>query len=249
MLSERVIATDVARRLQERGFRAYFVGGCVRDKVLGNEPGDHDVATDAPLVVVEELLCPISEGPPECGMNYPVRKFKIGGYKIDVTSMKNGSLVDDTMRRDFTMNAMFEDPIVGGIIDLLNGRKDMQDGLLRGVGDVEEHMVDDTRRMIRAPRFASKMLYRIDEPIWRATHRLAHLVRDIKTEWLVKECQSLMAGAKPALGLNFIVETGLVNHLPEEALEILRLTRGTTFLTPTPASAPRLAWCRQLEVA
>ncbi|MBX9667547.1 MAG: hypothetical protein K2X93_08010 [Candidatus Obscuribacterales bacterium] len=248
MLSERVIATDVASRLRERGFRAYFVGGCVRDKILGQEPGDHDVATDAPLTVVEEVLCPISEGPPECGSNYPVRKFKIGGYKIDVTSMKNGSLLDDTMRRDFTMNAMFEDPIAGGYIDLLNGRKDMAEGLLRGVGDVEEHMVDDTRRMIRAPRFASKLSYRIDAPIWRATQRLAHLVRDIKAEWLVKECQSLMAGAKPALGLNFIVETGLVNHLPEEALDVLRLTGGKSVI-PIRTTGPVQGWTKRLEFA
>jgi tRNA nucleotidyltransferase/poly(A) polymerase len=219
MLGERETAVGVARLLQERGFVALFVGGCVRDKVLGLAPGDFDVATNAPLDLVEALITPLAEGAPRRGSNYPVAKFKINGYAIDVTSMKNGSLVDDTNRRDFTMNAMFEDPISGELFDLLHGLDDIRRGIVRGVGDVVAHMKDDRRRMLRAPRFASKFGFYIDVDVWTASRTCAHLVSDIDPEWMVKECRAMGQGPYRRLAWEFLVWTGVIDYIPQGVVD------------------------------
>jgi tRNA nucleotidyltransferase/poly(A) polymerase len=215
VFNERGIATDVARLLQCHGFDAYFVGGCVRDKILGLEPNDFDVSSNAPLSEVLSLISPMSETAPVIGTNYPVAKFTIRGFKIDVTSMKNGSLTDDTNRRDFTMNAMFENPVTGEVVDLLGGVSDLTEGVLRGIGDVDEHMVDDTRRMLRAPRFAAKFGFEIESSIWCATRRHAHLVASLDSDWVAKECRTMVACSRPDLARNFVMGTGLLDFIPE----------------------------------
>jgi len=204
--------------LQGHGYDAYFVGGCVRDKLLGLSPSDYDVSTNAPLAFVERVLSPIAEGAPLRGTNYPVAKFMIDGFKIDVTSMKNGSLIDDSNRRDFTMNAMFENPVTGEVIDLLGGAADMARGVLRGIGNVDEHMVDDKRRMLRAPRFASKFGYRIEESIWNATRKYAYLVASLDAKWVDGECRSMMSGARSDLAFAFVQETGLLDVMPSSVV-------------------------------
>lgn len=214
MLGEREIAVAVARQLQERGYTALFVGGCVRDKVLGLSPSDYDVSTTAPLAVVKELITPMAEGIPKAGSSYPVAKFVINGFHIDVTSMKNGSLVDDTNRRDFTMNAMYEDPLTGEIFDLLHGRRDMELGVLRGIGNVVSHMKDDIRRMVRAPRFAAVFGYQIHADVWSASKQCAHLVRDINQEWLANEMKTMATGAHLQMAWDFLAWTGVVDHIP-----------------------------------
>lgn len=218
MLGEREVAEAVARQLQGQGYKALFVGGCVRDKVLGLKPSDYDVATTAPLEVVERMFRPLSVGTPKRGSSYPVAKFIINGFHIDVTSMKNGSLVDDTNRRDFTMNAMYEDPLTGEIFDLLNGRGDMARGVLRGVGDVVATMKDDTRRMVRAPRFASVFGYQIHMDVWSASFQCAHLVAGVNQEWLANEMKSMAAGAHLDAAWDFLTTTGVLAYIPTEML-------------------------------
>lgn len=235
MSRERETAVAVARQLQEQGFIALFVGGCVRDKVLGLTPSDYDVATNAPLDVVKSLITPMAEGAPRRGSNYPVAKFTINGYRIDVTSIKNGSLVDDTNRRDFTMNAMYEDPISGQMYDLLYGRSDMQRGVLRGVGDVVTHMKDDIRRMVRAPRFASVFGYRIHADVWSATYQCAHLVLEINQEWLADEFKKMAQGAHLQMAWNFLLWTGVLEYLPSEMVSECFTGRGIqTYPGPGP---------------
>lgn len=236
MLKEREVAERVARLLHNQGWNAWFVGGCVRDKLLGLEPSDYDVATDAPLSVVEEQITPLADGVPTRGTNYPVAKFKIGGFGIDVTSIKNGSLLDDTNRRDFTMNAMYEHPFTGEVIDLLDGQGDMRRGVLRGVGDVVAHMKDDKRRMVRAPRFASRLGYVIDADIWSASNECAQLVHDIDREWLAKECQSMAQGKFLHLAWAFLVWTGVLDHLPCTLVEECFASRGLRGLGATSSS-------------
>ncbi|MDZ4833238.1 MAG: hypothetical protein SGJ27_05495 [Candidatus Melainabacteria bacterium] len=219
MLGERETATDVARLLQERGFIALFVGGCVRDKMLGLAPCDYDVATNAPLDAVEALITPLAQGVPTRGTNYPVAKFNINGHKIDVTSLKNGSILDDSNRRDFTMNAMYEDPISGRLYDLLGGADDMKRGVLRGVGDVVAHMKDDRRRMLRAPRFAARFGYTIDDAVWNASNQCAEMVREIDPEWVAKECRSMAQGSFMHMAWSFLVFTGVLKYLPAALVE------------------------------
>ena len=168
-------ATEVVRRLQEEGYDAYIVGGSVRDLLLGKVPKDYDVATDA----IPEEVKTVFPRARLIGRRFRLAHVRLGGTLIEVATFRGpqvnddddhkhdngrilrdnvwGSLEEDAVRRDFTINALFMDPVSGDIQDFVGGYKDLSERKLRLIGDPVTRYREDPVRLLRAARFVAKL--------------------------------------------------------------------------------------------
>src|SRR3954468_14366645 len=177
-MTEREFATDVVRRLEEAGHQALWAGGCVRDELLGQTPKDYDVATDArPEQVrrlfrrtvavgesfgVVEVLGPRREGMPlrvQAATFRTDRRYLDGRHPEEVVF---SSAREDALRRDFTINGMFFDPLQGRVIDYVGGQADLRARVLRAIGSASERFAEDKLRLLRAVRFATRFDLTLD---------------------------------------------------------------------------------------
>src|SRR5262245_8918169 len=160
-------ASDVVRRLRAAGFETYLAGGCVRDRLLGREPGDYDVATAAPPDQVRKLFRRTVGVGAAFGVilvldrdfQFEVATFRSDDAYVDgrrPTAVHFGSAEKDAQRRDFTVNALFQDPETGRVIDFVGGEADLRAGLVRAIGDAAARIREDRLRMLRAVRFAAR---------------------------------------------------------------------------------------------
>lgn len=193
--------------LQENGFEAYVVGGCVRDRLLGRVPKDWDICTSAsPQQVIEVfgdkrvIETGLQHGTVTIVMPdglYEVTTFRVDGAYSDnrhpdeVKFVK--SLEKDLARRDFTINAMaYNDR--RGLVDPFGGEKDLADGVIRCVGDAAARFHEDGLRLMRALRFASKYGFRIEDGTAEAMHKCSHLLKNIAVERINTELCRLLCG-------------------------------------------------------
>src|SRR5687768_2488329 len=187
--STREDALAVVRRLRDAGHVAYFAGGCVRDALLGLEPKDYDVATDAPPDRVRELF-PRTQA---VGAAFGVILVRQGRSQIEVATFRKdlayadgrrpegvvfSTAEEDAKRRDFTINGMFFDPIEEKVIDYVGGQRDAVDRVLRAIGLADERFAEDHLRLLRAIRFAARFGLTIEPSTREAIARnVPHLVR------------------------------------------------------------------------
>lgn len=172
-LSLREAATEVAGQLVDAGHETYFAGGCVRDRLLGLEPTDYDIATDARPEVVADIF-PHARG---VGAHFGVMLVPAGGHSVEVATFRSdgayedgrrpsevifGSAEADANRRDFTINGLFEHPRTREVIDFVGGRSDLEARILRAIGAAEERIDEDRLRMLRAVRFAARFSLEVD---------------------------------------------------------------------------------------
>ncbi|MEC8321903.1 MAG: CCA tRNA nucleotidyltransferase [Planctomycetota bacterium] len=173
-LSPRDAARSVADQLVSAGHETYLAGGCVRDRLLGIEPTDFDLATDARPERVTELF-PHARG---VGAHFGVMLVPAGGRTIEVATFRSdGRYVDgrrpsevsfgtaeaDALRRDFTINGLFEHPTSGEVVDFVGGRSDLEAKVLRAIGDADGRIEEDRLRMLRAVRFAARFELEVEE--------------------------------------------------------------------------------------
>jgi len=203
----------VVRRLQEEGYEAYIVGGSVRDLLLGKVPKDYDVATDA---IPEEVKTVF----PRCriiGRRFRLAHVRLGGTLIEVATFRGpqvsedddhkhqngrilrdnvwGSLEEDAVRRDFTINALFLDPVSGDIQDFVGGYKDLAESKLRLIGDARTRYREDPVRLLRAARFIAKLGIEPATETLAPITEMAHLLHDIPPARLFEEvCKLFMTG-------------------------------------------------------
>jgi len=206
-------ATEVVRRLQDDGYEAYIVGGSVRDLLVGKVPKDYDVATDATPEEVKTVF-------PRCrliGRRFRLAHVRLGGSLIEVATFRGpqestdarhthatgrilrdnvwGSLEEDAVRRDFTMNALFLDPISGEIQDFVGGYKDLAERKLRLIGDPVTRYREDPVRLLRAARFVAKLGVELEQGTAAPVVELAPLLNDIPPARLFEEfCKLFMTG-------------------------------------------------------
>src|SRR5690348_15006489 len=171
-LSERDFAIDVVRRLRDAGYEALWAGGCVRDELLGLMPKDYDIATSAHPEQVRHLFrrtiaVGMSFGVIEVlGPRNPdeLLKVQVATFRSDV-SYSDGrhpdavifsSSREDALRRDFTINGMFFDPLENRLIDYVGGQDDLRARILRAIGDAARRFDEDKLRMLRAVRLAAR---------------------------------------------------------------------------------------------
>lgn len=194
--------------LQEAGFEAYAVGGCIRDSLLGRTPNDWDITTSAKPMEVKALFSHTIDTGIQHGTvtilldreGFEVTTYRIDGEYEDGRHPKEvsftGSLEEDLKRRDFTINALAYNE-TAGLIDIFEGQKDLKDGIIRCVGNAEERFTEDALRMLRAIRFSAQLGYRIEENTLAAIHRLAGNLEKISAERIQTELLKLMVSPHP----------------------------------------------------
>src|SRR5436853_6425461 len=184
-MTGREFATDVVRRLRAAGHAALFAGGCVRDMLLGREPDDFDVATDATPELVQKLFkrtaaFGVSFGVVEVLGPKPLT-VQVATFRSDVSysdgrhpdAVVFSSPEEDARRRDFTINGMFFDPLAQTVIDYVGGQEDLGDGILRAIGDPAQRFAEDKLRLLRAVRFATRFHLTMDPATAAAVRALA----------------------------------------------------------------------------
>lgn len=194
--------------LQEAGFEAYAVGGCIRDSLLGRTPNDWDITTSAKPMEVKALFSHTIDTGIQHGTvtilldreGFEVTTYRIDGEYEDGRHPKEvsftGSLEEDLKRRDFTINALAYNE-TSGLIDIFEGQKDLKDGIIRCVGNAEERFTEDALRMLRAIRFSAQLGYRIEENTLSAILKLAGNLEKISAERIQTELLKLMVSPHP----------------------------------------------------
>ena len=230
-------ATHVAHVLQDAGHTAYFAGGCVRDELLGLHPTDYDVATDATPDRVGELFRSTAHvgasfgvvivrlsGTDRLGLTAPVQievaTFRADGSYSDRRRPDNvrfATASEDAQRRDFTVNALFLDPIApadgesidGHVIDLVGGIADLRSGVIRAVGDPDARLEEDHLRALRGVRFAARLGFTIDPRTAEAIRGHAAHLAGVSTERIGDEIRRMLAPPSRARAIRLMRELGL----------------------------------------
>jgi len=220
-------AADIVRRLREAGFAAYWVGGCVRDFVRGEKPGDYDIATSARPEEVRKIFSrtiPVGERfgimlVVEQGRTYEVATFRTEEGYDDGRRPSHISFAtprEDVERRDFTMNGLLMDPQSGEIIDYVNGRRDIERHLIATIGEPERRFAEDRLRMLRAIRFAANLDFTIAPDTLAAIAKNAEAIQCISAERICAELTAILVGSGARRGMELLSDSGLLKVvLPE----------------------------------
>jgi len=221
-------AAEIAAALQRGGFIAYFAGGCVRDRLLGLEPKDYDIATDATPEQITEVF-PKARG---VGASFGVMLVHRGGHTIEVATFRRdgvyedgrrptrvhfGSAEQDARRRDFTINGLFEEPAGGRVIDFVDGVADLQARRLRAIGSAEERLAEDRLRMLRAVRFAARFDLKVDPGIDAAIRRHGRELLGVSRERIGGEMRRILSHPTRARGVHLVEDLGLAAAVLNEA--------------------------------
>ena len=216
------IGTNVAKKFIDEGYQAYVVGGCMRDAILGREPKDADIATNAPIEVMVKLFPDAKVVFPE---KYQVVRLEFDFIHIEVVRMRRDvkslgrqaeveftdDIEEDLKRRDFTINAIALDPSVPAIIDPFDGMGDLFSKTIRAIGDPQIRFIEDHLRILRAVRFAAQLGFEIEQKTAEAIRMLSALVADLSPQWLWRELSKGME--KPAQLKKLLLEFNLWEHL------------------------------------
>ncbi|WP_298135510.1 polynucleotide adenylyltransferase PcnB [Acidiferrobacter sp.] len=194
-------ARQVVERLQDAGYTAYLVGGCVRDLILGKEPKDFDVVTQARPEEIRQVF----RNARLIGRRFRLAHVHFGREIVEVATYRAtpsldpqdddgnvfGTLEEDAFRRDFTVNALYYDPQEGLVTDYVNGLDDLSHGRLRVIGDPEARFREDPVRMLRAVRFAAKLHLQLTEEGRRLLPALGPLLQEVPPARLFEEVLKL----------------------------------------------------------
>lgn len=224
------LSREVAERLRGAGRQVYYVGGSVRDELLGVEVHDRDLTTDATPSELKSLF----PGALEVGAHFGVMLIRRDGVEVQVatfrteSSYRNGrhpeevrfetDVVADLRRRDFTINALLQNPLTGEIVDPLGGMADLRAGILRAIGDPAERFQEDHLRMLRAVRFAARLGFEIEPGTMAAIQALAPQIHRISAERVRDELLRILTEGGARRGFELLDESGLlIEILPEVA--------------------------------
>lgn len=236
-------ATSIVRTLRQNGFQAFLVGGCVRDLLLGREPKDYDVATNATPEQVMSIfpetyavgvqfgvvLVPASDGGrANDGANLAprsVNEVEVATFRSDIgyTDGRHPDQVrfsrdprEDVARRDFTINGMLLDPISGEVLDFVGGQKDLAAGIVRAIGEPDRRFAEDKLRMLRAVRFAARFEYTIESETFAAIQELVGSIHVVSRERVRDELTRMLTEEHPRRAFELLDESGLIKEvLPE----------------------------------
>lgn len=211
----REAAARIAATLSHAGFVAYFAGGCVRDHVLGIDPADYDVATDA----TPEQIAGIFPSARGVGEAFGVMLVRMGGRTVEVATFRSEggyidgrrpsevrftNAVEDAQRRDFTINGLFQDPQTGAVIDHVGGQQDIADRRLRAIGDPDARFREDRLRTLRAARFAARFALTVDPATAAAARHYAPDLAGVSRERVGQELRKMLAHHSRAEGLALV---------------------------------------------
>ena len=235
-MNARAFAEQVCRTLRSKGFQPFLVGGCVRDILLGREPADYDVSTDATPSQVEEIF----PGSLTVGAKFGVvivpevgaepadarrQQVEVATFRSDM-GYSDGrhpdrveytkSPQDDVKRRDFTINGMLLDPETEEVLDFVGGQDDLRAGIIRAIGDPETRFREDKLRMVRAVRFAARFDYAIEPKTMQAIQKLAAEISQVSMERLRDELTKILTEGAARRGFELLDQSGLLVYLLPE---------------------------------
>jgi poly(A) polymerase len=227
MPDKKQIALNILTRLRGLGYEAYFVGGSVRDLLLKKKPKDFDIATNAtPDIVERSFPRTVPVGAQfgvmlvvEEGLSFEVATFRSDkGYqdgrhpsRIEFTNAK-----EDAIRRDFTVNGLFYDPIQKKVLDWVGGQNDLKKKMIRAIGDPNKRFTEDKLRLLRAIRFASVLGFKIEPKTMASIRKLAPQIKVVSQERIREELIKMFTGPDPGLAMRLLDKSGLLKViLPE----------------------------------
>ncbi len=226
-MKPRDIALNILRTLHAAGHEAWFVGGCVRDELRGMAPKDFDIATDARPEQIEALF-PNTLG---VGKSFGVmlvleenEQFEVATFRAESgyadgrrpDTVTFGDAKADALRRDFTINGLFLNPVTGELRDWVGGEADLKAGVLRTIGDPAERFGEDHLRLLRAVRFAAQLDFQIEPATFAAVQQHSEKIKRVSAERIRDELLKLFRPPHAARGLDLLRDSGLLAHvLPE----------------------------------
>jgi poly(A) polymerase len=220
-------AIAIIKRLRQEGYESYLAGGCVRDMLLRKTPQDYDITTNAkpndivrifpktiPVGAQFGVMLVIIEG-----RTFEVATFRQDGPYLDgrrPAHVRYGSLQEDILRRDFTINGMVYDPIADRIIDIVGGQRDLENKLVRAIGSPRARFEEDRLRMLRAVRFAASLGFAVESETFRAICELAPGIGQISWERIGDEITRILTEGGAKVGFELLDQTGLLKILLPE---------------------------------
>jgi poly(A) polymerase len=221
-------ATDIVKKLRKSGYAAYFVGGCVRDMVMGKKPKDFDIATSArPEEVMRLFPQTLTVGAQfgvvlvvQNGHPYEVATFRSDGPYEDGRHPKEVVYTDDprsdVLRRDFTINGLLYDPIAETALDFVEGQRDIRNGIVRTIGEPNQRFLEDKLRLMRAVRFAARFGYKLHADTRQSISELALKINQVSQERIRDELVKILTEGYSARGISLLEECHLLQQiLPE----------------------------------
>jgi poly(A) polymerase len=239
----------LGERFSKAGYELYLVGGFVRDALSGSAGKDVDATTGAHPKELKRLLGPVADHLWTVGERFGTIGAKVGQYDVEVTTYRSdmytqGSrhpevrfgtdLVEDLARRDFTINAIAADAETGEIHDPFDGRKDLESGVIRPVGNPLDRMRDDPLRMLRAVRFET-VLTSLEKPfamtaeLEAAIEENAYWLESVSAERIREEFEKILTSENVGVGLRTLVRLGLMPYIVPEFMETLNVEQEAEF--------------------
>ena len=246
----REFAVHVVRRLKEAGHTALWAGGCVRDYLLGRVPKDYDVATDARPDEVRDLFGNrrthavgasfgvIIVQAPQDVVNVEIATFRTEGPYLDGRRPEHVSFSSpeqDALRRDFTINGIFYDPVEQQVFDFVGGEQDLGGSVVRAIGDPHDRMREDKLRMLRAVRFAATLQFELDSVTADAIREMADQMLVVSAERIAGELKQMLVDPRRMRAMQLTARVGLLAVILPE-------------LAPFLTDSPNTRWDRTLHM-
>jgi poly(A) polymerase len=225
-------AGEIVAHLRASGHQAYFVGGCVRDLLLGRSPADFDVATSA----LPEQVLSLFEKTFAVGAHFGVVLVSSGEIVTEVATFRSdGAYTDgrhpdavrfsaspeeDVKRRDFTINGMMLDPANNAVLDWVGGRQDLNAGVIRAIGEPTERFTEDKLRMLRAVRFAARFTFTLEAATARSIERLAPEIRQVSRERVRDELTRMLTEGHARRAFELMDAHGVLEQVLPEVVKL-----------------------------
>ncbi|MFH1284544.1 MAG: CCA tRNA nucleotidyltransferase [Candidatus Peregrinibacteria bacterium] len=242
LIHMKATSVEIIEKLKAAGHEAYWAGGCVRDMLLGIEPKDFDIVTSAKPDEIEHLLehtIPIGKQfgvilAIKNGHNFEIATFRSDsgysdGRRPDAVQFTNAE--EDAQRRDFTINALFYDPTQDRIIDYVGGQKDLNEKLIRFIGNPDERIKEDHLRILRAVRFKNSYGMQYHPDTYKAIKENVALVKDISAERIKDELNKMITGNNAGRAFEELFEIGALEILIPELCKLKGLAQPLEYHT------------------
>ena len=235
------MANNIINKLEKAGYETYAVGGCVRDELLNRENFDIDITTTARPDEIKKVFKELKTI--DIGQRFGTIKVLDGPNEYEITTMRCESgysdkrhpekisfskdIKEDLKRRDFTINAMAKRN--GEVLDIFNGKKDLEEKIIRAVGDPKKRIREDMLRSLRAVRFATTLNFKIEDKLKNAIRENASSIEDISKERIQVELNKILLADDPKRGIKLLDEVGLLEYIFPEVYDTKDFDQHSTF--------------------
>lgn len=234
-------AIHIIKELLFHGFKALFAGGFVRDKLMGKEEAaDIDIATNATPESIAKIFPQTINVGEQFGVMVVVHNgipFEVATFRSDIgiadgrhpAGVVYTDAQNDALRRDFTINGLFLDPVTEEVIDYVNGIDDIHHKIIRAIGDPEQRFKEDYLRMLRAIRFGARFRFQIEENTWNGIKKYAPEISTISPERIFSELQKILHQPNPDLALMLLRDSGLLKMILPEVAALIGVEQPVEF--------------------